>query len=55
METAAENYPVPVSRIGLRDKFAGSGLPNQLLDFYEMSVDDIVNAAQATIARKLSK
>lgn len=55
METAAENCPVPISRIGLRDKFAGSGLPNELLDFYEMSVDDIVNAAQATIARKVSK
>lgn len=52
METAAENCPVPIARIGLRDKFAGSGLPNELLDFYEMSVDDIVNAAQSTIARK---
>ena len=52
METAAENCPVPISRIGLRDKFAGSGLPNELLDFYEMSVDDIVKAAQATITRK---
>lgn len=52
METAAEHCPVPISRIGLRDKFAGSGLPNELLDFYEMSVADIVNAAQSTIARK---
>jgi len=55
METAAENCPVPISRIGLRDKFPGSGLPQELLDFYEMSVADIVNAAEATIARKLSK
>lgn len=55
METAAENCPVPVSRIGLRDKFAGSGLPDELLDYYEMSVLDIVKAAEATIARKISK
>lgn len=52
METAGENYPVPMARIGLRDKFPGSGLPQELLDFYEMSVEDIVKAAEATISRK---
>lgn len=52
METAAENIPVPIKRIGLRDKFPGSGLPQELLDYYEMGVDDIVKAAEATIARK---
>lgn len=52
METSAENYPVPVSRIGLRDTFAGSGLPDELLDYYKMSVEDIVSAALDTIARK---
>lgn len=52
METAAENCPVPVSRIGLRDKFAGSGMPDELLDFYGMSVEDIVRSALETIARK---
>jgi transketolase len=55
METAAENCPVPISRIGLRDKFPGSGLPQELLDFYEMSVEDIVKAAEATIARKVKE
>ena len=52
METAAENCPVPIARIGLRDKFAGSGMPNELLDYYEMGVGDIVKAALATINRK---
>ncbi len=52
MEVAAENYPVPISRIGLRDKFPGSGLPQELLDYYEMSVEDIVKAAENTIAKK---
>ena len=52
MEVAAENCPVPISRIGLRDKFPGSGLPQELLDYYEMSVEDIVKAAEKTIAKK---
>jgi transketolase len=52
MEVAGENYPVPISRIGLRDRFPGSGHPDELLDYYGMSVEDIVRAAQATIARK---
>lgn len=52
MEAAAENFPVPISRIGLRDRFPGSGNPDELLDYYGMSVDDIVNAAEVTIVRK---
>ncbi len=52
METAAENHPVPVARIGLRDRFGGSGNPEDLLDYYGMSVNDIVNTALATIDRK---
>lgn len=52
MEVAGENFPVPISRIGLRDTFSCSGLPDELLDFYKMSVDDIVNAAENTISRK---
>ena len=55
METAAENIPVPIVRIGLKDIFPGSGQPQELLDYYDMGVDDIVNAAETTIARKLLK
>ena len=52
METAAENYPVPVSRIGMRDCFGGSGNPEDLLDYYGMSVNDIIETAIKTIQRK---
>jgi len=52
METAAENCPVPVARIGVRDVFPGSGLPDELLDYYQMSVTDIVNAAEIAISGK---
>lgn len=55
METACEHCPVPVERIGLRDRFAGSGLPNQLLDYYQMGVADLVKAAEAAIARKTGR
>ncbi len=55
METAAENIPVPISRIGLHDRFPGSGKPDELLDYYGMSVSDIVQSAEATLARKKSK
>lgn len=54
MEVAGENAPVPIMRIGLRDKFPGSGLPQELLDYYDMRVDDIVSVAEATIARKVN-
>ena len=52
MEAAAENAPVPIARIGLRDRFPSSGPPDALLDRYGMGVSDIVDAAVATIARK---
>jgi transketolase len=51
-EVAAENVPVPVARIGLRDTFPGSGSPDELLDYYGMSVEDIVKAAMDVMRRK---
>jgi transketolase len=55
MEAAAENAPVPVARIGLRDRFPSSGQPEALLDNYGMGVNDIVDAAIAVISRKNNK
>ena len=52
MEASAENIPVPIARIGLRDVFPGSGKPDELLDYYGMSIDDIVKTAENTIDRK---
>ena len=52
MEVAGENAPVPIARIGLRDRFPGSGPPDALLDRYGMGLRDIVDAAVATIGRK---
>ena len=55
MEAAAENVPVPIARIGLRDCFPESGNPDELLDKYGMGINDIVDSAIATIARKGNK
>jgi transketolase len=53
-EVIAEEMPVPLVRIGLRDTYPGSGEPDQLLDCYGIGVNDIVNAAKKAIKRKKS-
>jgi len=51
-ETAAENYPVPVIRVGLRDVFPESGNPDELLDHYGIGVRDIMQATEKAIKLK---
>lgn len=48
-ELSAEKLPSPVIRIGLRDTYPRSGEPYPLLDYYKMSVADIVEAAKRAI------
>jgi len=43
---------VPVKRVGLRDRFAGSGPYERMLDAYGMSVEDVMAAARAAVALK---
>lgn len=51
-ELSAETVPCPVVRIGLRDVYPRSGLPEPLLDHYQMSVADIVNATKKALKIK---
>jgi transketolase len=51
-ETSAEEMPVPLARIGLRDTYPRSGAPDELLDYYQMGVTDIVAAARRVIEKK---
>ena len=51
-ETLAEEFPVPVRRVGIQDRFAETGPYDQLLDRYGMSVEDIVKAAQQALEQK---
>lgn len=52
-ELSAEKLPCPVVRIGLRDIYPRSGQPEPLLDYYKMSVTDIVEAAKRAIKTKI--
>lgn len=51
-EVVAENYPVPVKRVGIADRFAETGPYFALLDCYGMAVADIVAAARQAVAAK---
>lgn len=44
-EVLAENYPVPMKRIGAQDEFGRSGKPAELMERYHMTAKDIVLAA----------
>ena len=51
-ETLAENRPVPLERVGVRDVFGRSGKVPQLLEFYGLTSAEIAKRAKAAIARK---
>ena len=46
-EVLAENYPVPVRRIGVKDVFGKSGNSGELFKEYGLTADDIVAAAKS--------
>lgn len=48
----AESEPVPMAFVGIRDEFAESGEPQELLEKYGLMPDDIVSAVRQTIERK---
>lgn len=51
-EVVAEECPVPMERIGVRDEFGKSGVPAQLLKDYGLTPEDIVKAAIKVIEKK---
>ena len=51
-EVVTDAFPVPVRRVGIRDRFAESGGYYEMLDAFGMSVADIVTAARAAVAAK---
>ncbi len=51
-EVVAENYPVPVLRVGTQDVFGRSGVPAKLLEMYGLDTKTIVEKAKAAIAMK---
>lgn len=51
-EVLSENQPTPLVRVGLRDMFAESGRPYELLEKYGMTAADIVRAVKTVLTRK---
>ncbi|MGE5560208.1 MAG: transketolase family protein [Chloroflexota bacterium] len=51
-EIVVENDPLPLTRVGLLDVFGESGKPDELLQRYGLTGDDIVIAARRAFLRK---
>jgi Transketolase, C-terminal subunit len=51
-EILGENAPAPMERVGILDTFGESGKPDALLAKYNLTVADIVRAAQRVVGRK---
>lgn len=51
-ETLAENYPVPMERIGIKDIFGEVGQFDYLKHKFELTAEDIVKKAEKAISRK---
>ena len=51
-EILARRHPVPIEFIGVSDRFGQSGDPAELIEYYGMGVDSIVEAARRAVSRK---
>jgi transketolase len=51
-ELLGENFPVPIERIGVDDKFGQSGKPEELIEEYGLGVSNIKKAVQRVIKRR---
>lgn len=52
-EVLSEGCPVPLERVGIRDRFCPTGRdPDQLMDTCGLSVADVITAAQRVLERK---
>lgn len=51
-EVIAEDYPVPLKRVGIRDTFGESGSPEALLKKYGLTAENLVAAACEVLRKK---
>lgn len=51
-EVLSQNFPAPLSIVGVRDSFGESGTPDQLLAHYGLKDTNIIEAVKKTISRK---
>ena len=51
-EVLGEECPVPVIRVGLKDRFGESGSPEELLTAFQLNTDSVINAIKKAARRK---
>jgi transketolase len=51
-EVVVENYPVPMKRVGVLDRFGESGEPDELMAQFNLKSTDIIKAIEDVLARK---
>lgn len=51
-ETVCAHYPVPVCRLGINDVFGQSGSPEELLQYYGLTADKIIENVQLLLKTK---
>lgn len=51
-EVLAENHPIPMVRVGIKDMFGESGKPEELLIKYGLTAGDIISAVKTVLKRK---
>jgi transketolase len=51
-ETLADNHPVPMTRLGMFDRFGESGTPDELLKYFGLTAPNIAKQALELIRRK---
>lgn len=52
LEVLAEEMPVPVERVGIRDTFGESGTPQELMEKYGITSKEIFEKAHSALSRK---
>ncbi len=53
-ELLGEEYPVPLKRMGMKDRFGESGTPEELFDYFGLTAKHIVFAAHEVVDKKAS-
>ena len=51
-ECLSENYPVPMKRVGVMDRFGESGEPGELLQKFGLTCPDVVESAKRVLRLK---
>lgn len=52
-ELLGEEFPVPIKRMGIRDRFGESGRPEELLEYFGLTAEHIIEQAKKLMGEKI--